>query len=195
MKMTNIEKRFVNRKKKSEHNIKKLESAFTYIDMKKIKIVLELGCGIGFVSHYLAETYDFNVYGTDYDPEQIQIATNIQPKLEHLHFQVEDATKLSFEDSSIDLIISQNVFHHIPDWEGAIKEIGRVLSSGGYFIWLDMTFSKIIKKIFLPLVKNYGLYTIDEINNAFETYGFKNIFHEHLSHGLMSQHHFILQHY
>jgi len=194
MKMTRVEKRFVNRKKKSERNIEKLESAFKLIDLTKIKTVLELGCGIGFVSSYLAETYNFKVYGTDYDLEQIQIAENIQPKLEYLFFKVEDATKLSFEDSSIDLILSQNAFHHIPNWENAIKEISRALSSDGYFIWLDLTIPRIIKNIFLPFVKNYGLYTFDDIQVAFEIHGFKKLYHEQFVHGPLSQHHFVMQH-
>ena len=193
MKMTRIEKHFVNRRKKSERNIIKLESNLKLLDLTKIKTVLELGCGIGFVSSYLVETYNFKVYGTDYDPEQIQIAKNIQPNLEHLYFQVEDATRLSFKDSSIDLVLSQNLFHHIPKWKDAIKEINRVLCSGGYFIWLDLTFPGRIKNVFLPVVKNYGLYTIDDINTAFEMHGFKKLFHEQLAHGPLSQHHFVLQ--
>jgi ubiquinone/menaquinone biosynthesis C-methylase UbiE len=194
MKMTRIEKRFVNRKKQSEGNIKKLQTALKQIDTEKIETVLELGCGIGFISSYLADSYDFNVYGTDLDIEQIQIARKLQPKLENLYFQVEDTTKLSFEDSSIDLILSQNVFHHVPMWEDAIKEIVRVLRSGGYFIWLDLTFPRIIKNIFQPFVKNYGLYTINDIQSAFEMYGFKKLSHEHLLHGPLSLHHFVLQH-
>ena len=193
MKMTRIEKRFVNRKKKSERNIKKLESDLKLIDLAKIKTVLELGCGIGFVSSYLAETYNFKVFGTDYDLEQIQTAKNIQPKLEYLYFQVEDATKLTFEDSSIDLVLSQNVFHHIPKWEDAIKEIARILCSGGYFIWLDLAFPKLIRNIFLPFVKNYGLYTIYDIKRAFEIHGFMKLSHEQVVHGPLSQHHFVMQ--
>jgi len=192
MKMTCIEKRFVNRKKKSERNIEKLESDFKLIDLTKIKTVLELGCGIGFVSSYLAETYQFKVYGTDFDSEQIQTAKSIQPKIEHLYYQIEDATKLTFEDSSIDLVISQNVFHHIPKWEDAIKEIARVLCSGGYFIWLDLAFPRIIRIFFLPLVKNYGLYTIANIETAFEIHRFTIFSHEQLAHGPLSQHHLLL---
>ena len=194
MKMTRIEKRFVNRKKKSEKNIEKIESDFKLIDLTKIKTVLELGCGVGFISSYLAENYDFEVYGTDYDSEQIQIAKNIQPKIKHLYFQVEDASRLTFENSSIDLVISQNVFHHVPNWADAVKEIARVLSSGGYFTWLDLTFPKLVKNMFLPIVKNYGLYTIKDIKSAFEIHGFKQLAHEQSAHGPMSQHHFLLQH-
>lgn len=194
MKMTRIEKRFVNRKKQSIRNIIELESALKYVDMIKIKTVLELGCGIGFVSHYLTETYKVKVCGTDYDKEQIQVAIKMQPKNDFLEYQVEDAANLSFQDSSIDLILAQNVFHHLPNWEHAIKEIARVLYSGGYFIWLDLTFPRLIKTIFLPLVKNYGLYTIDDMEKTFEVHEFKTLFHEKLVHGLFSQYHYVLQH-
>lgn len=193
MKMTRIEKHFVNRKKKSEENIKKVLADLNQIETDKIKNVLEIGCGIGFVSSYLAQSYNFNVYGTDYDNEQIQLAKKLQPKLEHLHFQSEDATQLSFKDSSIDLVISQNVFHHIPNWQDAIKEISRVMNSGGHLSWLDLTFPKIVKNIFYPIVKNYGLYTIDDIELCFEKYGFRKISHEQLVHGPLSQHHFLLR--
>ncbi|MFC2139253.1 class I SAM-dependent methyltransferase [Bacteroidota bacterium] len=192
--MTRIEKRFVNRKKKSERNIKKLELAFKYIDTKKIKVVLELGCGIGFVSHYLAENYDIKVYGTDYDDKQIQIANKLQPKIDNLFFRVEDGARLSFEDSSVDLVISQNVFHHIPEWDKTIKEVARVLCSGGYFVWLDLALPRIVKTIFLPFTKNYGLYTIADIEKAFEIHEFNKLFNERLSHGPLSQYHYVLQH-
>jgi ubiquinone/menaquinone biosynthesis C-methylase UbiE len=194
MKMTRMEKQFVNRKKKSEMNIKKLDLALEYVDMEKIKTVLEIGCGIGFVSHYLAEKYNFIVYGTDYDVEQIQIANNMQPKIDRLSFQVEDAAKLSFGDASIDLVLSQNVFHHIPNWENAVQEITRVLSPGGYLVWLDLTFPGIVKNIFLPFVRNYGLYTAHDIEKAFKTHKFKKLYHERTVHGPFSQHHFVLQH-
>ena len=191
MKMTRIEKRFVNRRKKSERNIKILEPDLQQIDLAKIRSVLELGCGIGFVSAYLTDRYNFNVFGTDFDQEQIEIARKIQNPHEHLHFQIEDATQLSFDDESMDLVLSQNVFHHIPEWEAAIKEIVRVLRFGGYFIWLDLTLPQIIKKIFLPFVKNYGLYTINDIKTAFKKYGLKALSHEQVAHGPLNQHHFM----
>lgn len=193
MKMTKFEKRFVNRKKKADRNIKKVQHAFQHIEIEKIHTVLELGCGIGFVSTYLAESYHFEVYGTDYDTDQVQIACELQPKIKHLHFQVEDAAKLSFRDSGFDLVLSQNVFHHVPGWEVAIREITRVLRPGGYLVWLDLVFPKTVKKIFLPFVNNYGLYTVYDVETAFKDSGLKILFHERLSHGPLSQHHFVSQ--
>jgi ubiquinone/menaquinone biosynthesis C-methylase UbiE len=193
MKMTRIEKQFVNRKKQAEGNIKKIQTAFQQIELEKINTVLELGCGIGFVATYLADSYNVVVYGTDYDVDQILLARKLQPEMEHLHFQVEDAAKLSFEDSSIDLVLAQNVFHHIPDWDDAIHEIARVLRSGGYLIWLDLIFPEIVKRIFRSSVKNYGIYTINDIKTAFKNSGFKTLFQERLAHGPLSQRHFVLQ--
>ena len=193
MKMTRFEKRFVNRKKISASNIKKLELAFEYINIDTINTVLEIGCGVGFVSAYLADSYKFDIYGTDCDAEQIRIAEKIQPKRDNLHYQVQDAKKLSFEDSSIGLVLSQNVFHHIPDWEGTIHEIKRVLYPNGYFIWFDLAYPEIVKKIFLPFVKNYGLYTVNDIKTAFKDFDFKTLFQERLSHGPLSQYHYVLQ--
>jgi hypothetical protein len=51
----------------------------------------------------------------------------------------------------------------------------------------------LVKDIFLPFVKNYGLYTVDDIKETFDVYGFKQLSHEHLAHGPLSQHHFVLQ--
>jgi ubiquinone/menaquinone biosynthesis C-methylase UbiE len=193
MKMTKIEKCFINRKKKAEGNIKKVQHALRQIDIERTNTVLELGCGVGFVSTYLADAYDFVVYGTDYDVEQIELAKKLQPEMKHLHFQVEDAVKLSFKDSSIDLVLSQNVFHHIPRWEDAIREIVRVIRSGGYFIWLDLTFPEIVKKIFRPFVKNYGLYTTNDIKTVLKDNGFITLYQDRLTHGPLKQDHFVLQ--
>ena len=193
MRMTRLEKYFVNRKKKSDRNIQILESDLRNMDLKKIKRVLEIGCGVGFVSSYLAENYDMEVYGTDYDSEQIQLANKLQPKLERLYYQVEDVIKLSFNDSSIDLVISQNVFHHIPDWEKTIKEISRVLTPGGYFNWIDLTIPKLVRNIFNPFVKKYGLYTIDDVERYIEINGFRMIINEKLHHGPLRQYHYLLR--
>ena len=191
--MTKLEKRFVNRKKKAERNIKKIQHAFQEVEIEKINTALEIGCGVGFVSAYLADSFHFTVYGTDFDVAQIQIAKKIQPKMDHLHFQVEDATRLSFQDSSFDLVLSEDVFHHIPEWEDAIKEIARVLRAGGYFIWLDLTFPEIVKRIFQSFVKNYGLYTIHDIEKNLKNNGFITLLQEESAHGPLRQYHIVSQ--
>ena len=193
MKMTKIEKRFVNCEKKAEGNIKKVRQCFNHLEIGKINDLLELGCGIGFVSIFLSKTYHMDIYGTDFDPDQIELARKIHPGNNRLHFSVEDATHLNFKDSNFDLVLSQDVFHHIPNWESAVNQIYRVLRPHGYFIWFDLIFPKVIKKIFQPWVKNYGLYTLKEIKSTFDKVGFKELSYERLSQGPFGSHHMVLQ--
>ena len=193
MKMTKFEKRFVNRKKKADGNIKKVRQSLERLEIEKINNVLELGCGLGFVSTFFSETYNMNIYGTDFDPDQIESARKIHPENNKLHFSVEDATQLNFKDSNFDLVLSQNVFHHIPNWQLSVNQIYRVLRPHGYFIWSDLTFPKVIKKTFQPLVRNYGVYTFEEIKLAFDRIGFKELFCERLTHGPFGSYHMVLQ--
>ncbi len=110
--MTRFEKSLVNRKRKAKINIRKLHNAFQDIEIENIKTVLELGCGVGYVSAYLADSYDFVVYSTEHDVEQITSAREFHAEKKNSHFQVEDAARLSFSDASMGMVISQNVFHH-----------------------------------------------------------------------------------
>lgn len=73
-----------------------------------------------------------NVVGTDFDPAQINIARSNHPENDRLRFKIEDASNLSFKDDSFDLVLSQNVFHHVPSWEKAVHEVSRVLRPEGY---------------------------------------------------------------
>ena len=193
MEMTRLEKWFVNRRKKAERNIIRVRQRLQHLPSGAIQDVLELGCGMGAVSAHLAATYGMNVYGTDYDAKQIQIARKMQPENENLHYRVEDAEDLSFQDASFDLVLSQNVFHHIPDWKTGAKEVARVLRPGGYFIWLDLALPKLICMLFQPLVKNQSLYGIADVQSVFQFHGFKTLFYERLIHGLFVHHHLVWQ--
>ena len=153
------------------------------MDAENINSALEIGCGIGLVSAYLASQHGMTVYGTDFDPEEINMAKEINDEGSRLHFQVEDASNLSFADNQFNLVISQNVFHHIPDWPKAISEISRVLQQGGYLLWSDIVFPNWLKKLFKPVTKNYGLYTLDDIQSEFEKIGFEIIQKQKMVHG------------
>ena len=193
MEMTRLEKWLVNRDKKAEHNIARVRQRLGTLPVNAINDVLELGCGIGAVSAFLSETYNLNVCGTDYDSQQIQIARQRHPENDRLIFRVEDATRLSFQDSSFDLVVSQNVFHHLSKWQTAVSEVARILRPGGFLMWLDLAFPKWVARLFQPAVKQHGLYCIGDVKYAFETQGFKQLFHERRIHGPFLQHHIIWQ--
>ena len=193
MEMSRLEKWLVNREQKAERNIARIRQCLSELPSEALKDVLELGCGIGAVAAFLSENYNMKVWGTDYDQEQIQIARKRHPENEYLNYRVEDAERLSFQDACFDLVVSQNVFHHLSKWQAAVGEVARVLRPGGFLLWLDLTFPRWIGKFFQPFVKNHSLYCIGDVKYVFEKHGFQQRFHERQLHGPFVQHHMIWQ--
>jgi SAM-dependent methyltransferase len=68
------------------------------------------------------------------------IATQYNPKLKlgiihpENHYRNEDLGNQTFPDESFDIVVTQDVFEHLPDPGAAIKEIARTLKSGGVHI-------------------------------------------------------------
>lgn len=171
MKMSRIEKRFVNSKKHAQKNIKVIEQLFGRIDLSAVNKVLEIGCGAGIVAAHLCNEYKMNVTGTDVDPEQIETARKYNVGNENLKFIEADASKLPFGSAEFDMVLSQNVLHHIGNWEGVLQEVNRVLKPKGYYFFTDLAYSRLTSRILRPIVKNYGVYTIDDIINSLRSNG------------------------
>lgn len=99
----------------------------------KGKKVLEIGCGDGYGSYYLAE-HAQSVIGVDYDIDTITHAHTkyVRP---NLAFMREDATRLKFENKLFNVVCSFQVIEHIPEdlLASYLSEIRRVLKDGGLF--------------------------------------------------------------
>lgn len=193
MEMTQFEKRFVNRESKGKKNAERVARALETVDKDGIQDVLEIGCGIGTVSATLHEKYGWHVIGSDFDGKQIDLARKHYQERNALRFQPEDATKLSFKDEAFDLVISQNVFHHIGNWRDAVREIARVLRPGGYFLWYDVVTPALLAPVLRPVFRNTGVYTHDEVAAAFTEAGFRTLRSEVVPHGPFRHYDFVLR--
>ncbi len=47
----------------------------------------------------------------------------------------QDVQALSFDDETFDLVVSQDVLEHVPDWRRGLTEVHRVLKIGGWHIF------------------------------------------------------------
>lgn len=175
MKLSKLEKKFVNSKKQAEKNIEIAEQLFSQIDLNNIKKALEVGCGIGVLASYLAKKYKWDFIGIDLDSEQVERARNDNIKYENLKFFEADVTNLPFVNSEFDMVLSFDVLHHIPCWDRALDEISRVLKPNGFYIFNDLAFSKL--RLLKRLLKNYmAFYAMDDIINHLKRNNFEIVY-------------------
>ena len=118
----------------------------------KDKIVLDIACGEGYGSALLAENA-MQVYGVDIDEMTVNSASKKYVK-KNLNYLVGDVTKISFDDNSIDVIVSFETLEHHNKHEEMMQEFKRVLKPDGILV----------------LSTPDKLYYTDEAN-------FKNIYH------------------
>jgi len=99
--------------------------------------VLDIGIGSGELSIQIARQLhsDGFLYGIDLSPKMIKLAREKaeKEKLENISFELGDALKLKYEDNTFDVITSSNAFPWVPDREGFLNEVYRVLKPGGLF--------------------------------------------------------------
>lgn len=193
MKMISLEKKFVNREKKGLANAERVRRRLQELDTSRIHDVLEIGCGMGTVSEFLAREYPFDVTAVDSDPAQVRLAHDIYGSADRLRYQMADATALPFPENRFDLVVSQNVFHHIPRWHSVVSEISRVLRPGGQLIWLDIVVPPGMKLLLRPLALVAGVYTSREVRDAFAGVGLEPIASDQHSHGLIAHMNSVLQ--
>lgn len=110
------------------------------------KHVLDIACGPGDFLEYLKDRDgSIKITGTDIAPGMVTYAKD---KLgDKADIFETDSEKLPFEDGSFDVVTVMMAFHHFPHQLNSLKEIKRVLKSGGNCFIADvMASSKFQKK-------------------------------------------------
>jgi ubiquinone/menaquinone biosynthesis C-methylase UbiE len=109
------------------------------IDNSEVKNVLELGCGKGFNSVYLAPKYPkINFKGIDITDKHLSLANIKAQHIYNLDFQHGDFNeKLDFQDNSFDLIFAIEAFCYANDIKKALAEVYRILKPNGQFLLYD----------------------------------------------------------
>ena len=99
--------------------------------------ILDLGCGIGGSSLYLAEKLGAQVTGISLSPVQIKRARERalnQGLANQVTFEVANALEMPFADQSFDWVWSLESGEHMPDKAKFLQECYRVLKPGGRLI-------------------------------------------------------------
>lgn len=127
--------------------------------------ILDVGCGIGGSSLYLADKFQAQVTGITLSPVQAKRATEraLEAGLqEKTQFLVADALEMPFEPNSFDLVWSLESAEHFPNKIKFLQESYRVLKPGGTLLMATWCHR--------PLTGNAGQLTDTERRHLAEIY-------------------------
>ena len=129
-----------------------LQKIITFFKKNNVKYILDLGCGVGGHSFYLAKN-GFKVIGIDISKEAINLARNkfIEEKEYDIKFlQHSMYEKFPFKENFFDAVISLRTINHGTEKQikYAISEVKRVLRNNGY-VFITVIKIKNFKKISL----------------------------------------------
>ncbi len=105
------------------------------IDVTNTTEVLDLGCGAGHTTAYVAKNYDCTITGADISADAIERANALhknEPFFERMSFVQADALHLPFDDGKFDVVLCESVLFFVHDKAAALKEMARVLKPGGH---------------------------------------------------------------
>lgn len=115
--------------------------------------ILEIGCGKGGILDHLLRR-DRRAVGVDHDHE---VVADGRALFGPLPVAVADGNRLPFPDACFDLVLSFDVFEHIPDSDAHLREVRRVLRPAGHYLlqtpnrWTNVLFEPI------RFARKYGL--------------------------------------
>jgi 2-polyprenyl-3-methyl-5-hydroxy-6-metoxy-1,4-benzoquinol methylase len=138
------------------------ESFFRKVNLKfkemlgdvKHKKILDIGCGVGSISFYLARR-GANVTGIDLSSNLIEYCKKeAKRRMLNIQFKEMNAQIPDFEDESFDIVVGSRVVHHIPEIKVFFKECKRLLKERGFIAFIEPLKKNIIvelnRKIFAP---------------------------------------------
>lgn len=114
-----------------------IEELLQWADIRSPRQILDVGCGIGGSTLYLADRCQAQATGITLSPIQANRAkerAQAANLTEQVTFQVANALEMPFADQSFDLVWSLESGEHMPDKTRFMQECYRVLKPGGTFL-------------------------------------------------------------
>lgn len=134
----------------------------------KEPMILDIGCGTGFLLQFLDSSTKAKVYASDITPNMLQVASS---KYTFPNYFRADSYTLPFRDNTFDLIMCNSLLHHLFDWESAVVELARVLKKGGV-LFIGCEPNSYVYRVLNPLRKVYHKFVRDKrIESAIEESG------------------------
>ena len=102
---------------------------------------LEIGCGRGAGARLIHREFKPKVFhASDLDLQMIRKVEEYLPAEDRkpIRFLVADAMNLPYRNETFDAVFAFGVLHHVPNWQNALTEIGRLLKFGGTYFFEEL---------------------------------------------------------
>lgn len=130
------------RKDRRQAQIDLIEQLLKWASVDQAENIVDVGCGIGGSSLYLAEKFQASAVGITLSPVQAQRAgdraqaagmtwDSLPPRA---RFEVANALEMPFAENAFDFVWSMESGEHMPDKRQFLQECYRVLQPGGTFL-------------------------------------------------------------
>jgi len=122
---------------KEKAQLQLVEHLAQLADIKPRSEILDIGCGMGASSLYLAKTYNATVTGITISPVQVEMATTAAAREQiDVKFLVMDAEAMDFK-KHFDVLWSVESISHYQDRQGFFTSAAKLLKPGGRFAITD----------------------------------------------------------
>ncbi len=143
--------------------------------------ILEIGSGKGRLLHRLVAA-GYQIHGIEPDRDFLVESRRLYGTLPLLQM---DAQHLAFADAAFDVVLSFDVFEHIPDSDRHLEEVKRVLRPGGYYLlqtpnkWLNVVFETIrYRSVSAWRADHCSLHNLWQLRRRFARHGFTTQFED-----------------
>ncbi len=114
------------------------------LNLNANNIVLDLGCGVGRIAEYISDITNANVTGFDFAGDSIKRSLEkSKAKRDRLNFIKGNMNNIDLPDESFDTIISIDTLYFVEDIVETVKQMNRILKSGGQ---MGIFYSQVIEK-------------------------------------------------
>jgi ubiquinone/menaquinone biosynthesis C-methylase UbiE len=114
------------------------EETLRLLALKPGEVVIDVGCGPGFLCESMADLVGANgrVVGIDVSPDLVELARR-RNQCAWLGHAQGDAMALAASDESFDVAVCAQVLEYVPDADRGMRELHRVLKPGGRALIVD----------------------------------------------------------